>query len=183
MYEHATSISGGGNRSFLVVGTQLPWIEALALELNASHITTLDYTRKTYGPTQPELRWHHVNDYLDSMLSGNLVTELFDNAASYSSIEHSGLGRYGDALAPDGDIDALKQIHCLLKPNGLLFLGLPTSVDDSSYVDFNFHRVYGSKRLARLIGNGGWHLLSREREAHNFHTVFVLRKVERQCEV
>jgi hypothetical protein len=30
---------------------------------------------------------------------------LFDALVTYSSVEHAGLGRYGEALAPDADID------------------------------------------------------------------------------
>ena len=53
--------------------------------------------------------------------------ENFDVAMSFLSIEHTGLGRYGDALSPYGDVDADKQVHCMLKPGVLFFLALPTS--------------------------------------------------------
>ena len=38
----------------------------------------------------------------------------FDCAASISSIEHSGLGRYGDQLNPWGDLVATAKLGCLL---------------------------------------------------------------------
>ena len=37
--------------------------------------------------------------------------EPVDLIVSYSSLEHSGLGRYGDALNPDGDKDAVAQVR------------------------------------------------------------------------
>jgi len=157
-------------KSIVVIGTQLPWIEAIAYHLSASKITTLDYTRKKYETNK--LEWLHVNDYLDDLIMNNKI-ELFDNSASFSSIEHSGLGRYGDPLAPNGDIEAVQQVHCLLKNNGLFFLGLPTSADDSSYIEFNVHRVYGSKRLNRLLK--GWTFIQKVR-AKDWHSVFVLKK-------
>jgi hypothetical protein len=43
----------------------------------------------------------------------------------FSSLEHSGLGRYGDALNPWGDVEAAVQTWCLLKPGGIFFMGLP----------------------------------------------------------
>ena len=159
------------NKTLVVIGTQIPWIEAIAYYLSASKITTLDYTRKKYEESN-RLEWLHVNDYLDDLILNNKI-ELFDNSVSFSSIEHSGLGRYGDPLAPNGDIEAVQQVHCLLKYNGLFFLGLPTSDNDLSYIQFNVHRVYGSKRLNRLFK--GWTLIQKVREK-DWHAVYVLKK-------
>ena len=35
-------------KSLVVIGTQIPWVEAIAYHLSVSRITTLDYTRKQY---------------------------------------------------------------------------------------------------------------------------------------
>jgi hypothetical protein len=169
MKKYLAKIKG---KSLVVVGTQQPWVEAIGYYLNASQITTLDYTRKIYELDR--LEWLHVNDYLDDLISNKKKMEQFDNSASFSSVEHSGLGRYGDPLSPEGDIDAVQQVHCLLKPNGLFFLGLPTSTDDSSYIEFNAHRVYGSKRLGLLLD--GWTQLEQVKCVNNVETIFVLRK-------
>jgi hypothetical protein len=159
------------SQSLVVIGTQLPWIEAIGYALTASKITTLDYTRKKYETDR--LEWLHVNDYLDDLISDKKQIEEFDNAASFSSIEHSGLGRYGDPLSPDGDIDAVRQVHCMLKPDGLFFLGLPASNDDSSYIEFNAHRFYGSKRLNVLFN--GWNKID-QKKCHDIHTIYLLKK-------
>ena len=37
---------------------------------------------------------------------------------TYSSLEHSGLGRYGDSLNPWGDLITMAKAWCLLKPKG-----------------------------------------------------------------
>jgi hypothetical protein len=161
------------NRTILIMGTQMPWVEAITYELLASKITTLDYTRRKYEEESNRLEWFHVNDYLDDLIQNNKI-ELFDNSASFSSIEHSGLGRYGDPLSPNGDIDAVQQVHCLLKPNSLFFLGLPSSDDETkSYIEFNAHRVYGRKRLDKLFV--GWNLIDKLK-CHDFHTIYVLKK-------
>ena len=98
-------------KSLVVIGTRMPWVEAIGYSLLVSQITTLDYTRKHYE--NERLEWLHVNDYLDDLISNKRKIETFDASASYSSIEHSGLGRYGDPLSPEGDIDAVQQVHCL----------------------------------------------------------------------
>jgi hypothetical protein len=73
-----------------------------------------------------------------------------DYVATFSSIEHSGLGRYGDELNPEGDVEALAQAWCMMKPGALLLLGLPMSCQDRGYIEFNAHRVYGWARLAYI---------------------------------
>lgn len=62
----------------------------------------------------------------------------------------------------------------MLKPGGLLFLGLPTSDDGSSYIVFNAHRIYGTSRLQLLFEN--WNLIEQKASEPNGHTIFVLQK-------
>ena len=114
---------------------------------------------------------------MNYLIKNNKIEE-FDNAASFSSIEHSGLGRYGDPLDPNGDIKAVRQVHCMIKPGGLFFLGLPAIDKNKGYIEFNAHRVYGNKRLAKLFS--GWELLEETKRTESYetgiHTVFVLKK-------
>jgi hypothetical protein len=72
----------------------------------------------------------------------------YDGAISISSVEHSGLGRYGDPLDPDGDLKSMKFLHGKLKPGALLFLSVPIGKDQ---ILWNAHRVYGRERLPLLI--------------------------------
>ena len=171
MFNHSSFIR---QKTFVVIGTQVAWIEAIALELSASKITTLEYTRKSYE--QKELEWLHVYDYLEYLLENNLI-EQFENAASYSSIDHSGLGRYGEPLSPYGDVEAVAQIHCMIKPNGYFFLGLPTSKDDSSYIEFNTQRIYGESRLELLLD--GWKVIDKAKNLGDTFddTLFILQKL------
>jgi hypothetical protein len=159
------------DKKAVVIGTTQPWLEATCLNAGASKVTTLEFTRKEYEQKEI-LEWFHVQDYMNYLITNGKMEE-FDNAVSYSSIEHTGLGRYGDPLDPNGDIKAVNQVHCMIKPGGLFFLGLPTSKDNSSYIEFNAHRVYGHKRLAKLFV--GWDVLD-ETPRTQVHSVFVLRK-------
>ena len=159
------------NRTLAVIGTQVPWIESIGVAIGCSRIVTLDYTRSKYE--HENMEWMHVNDYLDNAMK-NRILEEFDTIASYSSLEHAGLGRYGDPLNPNGDIDAVKQIHCMLKPGGLFFLALPTNKNGSSHIVFNAHRVYGNARLRLLFD--GWNYLMKKKDSFGEHTIFVLQK-------
>jgi hypothetical protein len=77
----------------------------------------------------------------------NLKDE-FDILVSYSSIEHSGLGRYGDPLNPSGDFETMTHCYTSLKPNGIFFLGIPVGNDT---LVWNAHRVYGPIRFPALV--------------------------------
>jgi SAM-dependent methyltransferase len=60
------------------------------------------------------------------------------------TIEHVGLGRYGDPLDPQGDLKAINELKRVLKPGGdLLFVtpvGKPT-------IAFNAHRIYSYEQV------------------------------------
>ena len=109
--------------------------------------------------------------------------ELFDVVFSYSSLEHSGLGRYGDVLAPFGDAEAVAQMWCLVRPGGLFFLALPSFSDDSRrrqrcHIVWNAHRVYGYVRLQHVSAN--WQVLD-EVNMHQRglpHFLYVLRRLQ-----
>ena len=61
------------------------------------------------------------------------VTPFFDTVISYSSIEHSGLTRYGDAPHPWGDLVAMAKSWCFVKERGWAFIGIPTYKTDRIY--------------------------------------------------
>ncbi|KAK6746593.1 hypothetical protein RB195_000085 [Necator americanus] len=77
----------------------------------------------------------------------------FDFAISFSSIEHSGLGRYGDPIDPIGDLREVLKVMCLLKQGGLFFIGFPTGQDAILY---NAHRYYGRIRTAMIMTGFEW---------------------------
>lgn len=62
----------------------------------------------------------------------------------------------------------------MLKPNGILFLGIPVAVDRKGYIEFNKQRVYGNLRLKDLFD--GWKILGGKRSDDDFHTVYILQK-------
>ena len=75
----------------------------------------------------------------------------FDVVVSISSIEHDGLGRYGDPINPRGDLRAMSEFKELLRPGGLLLLAVPIGSDA---LVWNAHRIYGRIRWPLLTA--GW---------------------------
>ena len=142
---HSDAIRGG---SGIVLGTRRPWAEVILARHGALLTVTVEYgaihsSHDTIVATTPK-------QLAAFMLQS---PRAFDFVFTFSSLEHSGLGRYGDELNPYGDLEAVAQSWCALKPGGLLFLGLP-SVDPQGSKDelvWNAHRMYGPRRLAQMF--------------------------------
>lgn len=127
-----------------IIGSVTPWYEAIVLAYGG-HPVSIDYNKIISD--HPEIKALTVQEYDKDPI-------LFDAIISISSIEHDGLGRYGDPINPNGDLEAMQKLKKMLKPNGLLFLAVPIGQD---YLFWNAHRVYGKKRLPLLIN--GWNLI------------------------
>jgi hypothetical protein len=64
-------------------------------------------------------------------------------------LEHIGLGRYGDAIDPLGDIVAANELKRVLAPGGILYMVLP--VASINKICFNAHRIYSFKSVLSLF--------------------------------
>jgi len=117
-----------------------PWYEAVCLAYGGSP-TTVEYNEIEFG----DLRLTAIHPV---QLENHGMQ--FDAAFSFSSFEHDGLGRYGDPINPDGDLEAMALWRSYLKPGGLMYLTVPIGADK---VVFNAHRIYGRARLPELIKN------------------------------
>jgi hypothetical protein len=132
----------------LVLGSENPWLEIILARAGAKHVVTIEYGQ--VESQHPRLTVVTPASFAAFMLS---APRQFDFAATFSSIEHSGLGRYGDELNPYGDLEAAAETWCALRPGGYFFLGLP-SVDARASKDvlyWNAHRYYGPLRLAQIF--------------------------------
>merc|ERR1712187_567655 len=115
----------------------------ILLAHGAGEVTTIEY-RKIISH-HPRLHTMTNEDVVDLFLKTQGKQPLFDGGATYSSIEHSGLGRYGDALNPWGDIIAVAKMWCVTRVGGKMLLGLPSATAMEDRVDFNLLRMYGKR--------------------------------------
>ena len=132
-----------------VVGSETPWIEAMLLNLRNT-VTTIEYNVPDcahFEGLQCQGYFEHFAQYSAAEAKGD--GGRYDAVVTFSSIEHSGLGRYGDPLNPDGDIETMRAIHRNLRPGGLLLWGGPVGADA---LVWNAHRIYGPLRLLLLFG-------------------------------
>lgn len=128
----------------LVVGSEIPWAEGTLLSFGAEHITTLEFGH--IDSRHPQITTYTPSNFTLSFLEGRLKP--FDFAFTYSSIEHDGLGRYGDLINPVGDLQTMAKLRDLVVPGGVVFLGAPCCYDR---LEWNAHRVYGPARLPLLF--------------------------------
>jgi hypothetical protein len=100
-------------------------------------------------------------DYRPAMLElDNLVsekadlTDLFFDANSIESlscmhtVEHIGLGRYGDPIDPSGDLKAIKELKRVVKPGGSLLFVTPVG---KARIIFNAHRIYSAVAIEKAF--------------------------------
>jgi len=142
----ALARAGAAGSTGVVLGSEGPWVECLALNQGAAAVWTWEYSR--VASTHPRLFAAPTREMAARFAAGTLP--LMDWAVSFSSLEHSGLGRYGDAPNPEGDRDALEEAWCMLRPGATLALGVPMSCERAGRTEFNAHRVYGYARLAHV---------------------------------
>ena len=87
-----------------VMGSGTPWYESFCLAYSAKP-TTIEYNRII--SKDGRLNVMTVEAYDRQPLK-------FDAAISISSFEHDGLGRYGDPLNPNGDLDAMRKMRSVV---------------------------------------------------------------------
>lgn len=122
-------------KDVLVIGSTAPWYEAVCVEFGAKSVTVLEYGNRP--------KFHELIDYKKE------TTDKFDVVLTISSLEHDGLGRYGDPLDPDADLKWMKKCkNVYMKSDGILILAIPIGVDRTY---FNVHRVYGEKRFPLIL--------------------------------
>lgn len=132
----------------LVIGSTTPWYESVCIASGAASCTTIDYNRLRYE--HPLIQTLTLAEF--AAASGSHRRH-FDAILSISSFEHDGLGRYGDPLAPDADLAAMKTALQYANPVGStvttrLFLAVPVGPD---CVVWNAQRIYGPLRLPLLV--------------------------------
>ena len=60
------------------------------------------------------------------------------------TIEHIGLGRYGDEIDPQGDIKSINELKRVLKAGGDLLFVTPVG---KPRIEFNAHRIYSYEQI------------------------------------
>jgi hypothetical protein len=148
------------------------WYASVALAFNARKVRIVEYNPLV--SKHPNLEVFQCDQFWEDPIKS-------DFAFSISSFEHDGLGRFGDPIDPNADLDIMKKMKSIVKKRGLLFLAVPIGKD---VIKWNLNRVYGKIRFPKLIE--GWELIDsfgfKEEDFNreigkNIQPVFVLRNI------
>ena len=104
---------------------------------------------EVYGIDIYPYKRRHPNFHFTKLdiLKAKFKRSFFDVVISLSTIEHIGLGFFGEKVDLDGDRKAIKKINFLLKRRGILLLTAPFGKP----FDSSWYRVYDKKRLLKLL--------------------------------
>jgi SAM-dependent methyltransferase len=86
-------------------------------------------------------------DLLDLPFADNSIPSL----SCMHTVEHVGLGRYGDPLDYDGDLKAIKELKRVLAVGGHLLFVVPLGRENRIF--FNAHRVYTKQHVLDLFAD------------------------------
>ena len=107
-----------------------------------------------YRPAQVELdRFYSAKADLTQLFFGD------DSVPSLScmhTVEHIGLGRYGDPIDYDADLKAMKELARVLAPGGNLLFVTPIGKEDK--IHFNAHRIYTARAIKTCFETFGLRL-------------------------
>jgi hypothetical protein len=67
------------------------------------------------------------------------------------TIEHFGLGRYGDTVDPEGHLKGLSQLKKMVAPGGVIYLSTPIG---PQRIEYNAHRVFSAITLRDWFADG-----------------------------
>lgn len=76
----------------------------------------------------------------DATNLSNIADDAIESISALCSLEHFGLGRYGDPIDPDAHKKVFQNIQRVLKKGGDLYLSLPVAA--TCRLEFNAHRIY-----------------------------------------
>jgi len=128
------------NKKILVIGSISPWIECFLLNKKASMVYTTDVNIIEIE-----------SEKICFILESELLNHTFDLIISFSSIEHIGLGRYGDDIDPDGDLKYVNNLLKIIHNESYMMIGVP--VAENYKVDGDWHRIYDEKRIKELFNS------------------------------
>ena len=112
----------------------------------------------------------------------DLTNIFFEDNSQYCvscmhTIEHIGLGRYGDPIDPNADIKAINELKRIIKPDGHLLIVVPIG---KPKIMFNAHRIYSYEMIINLMNGFNLKEFSMGYDNQDFKTNANPKDVENQ---
>lgn len=94
---------------------------------------------KFYDYRPADLRLSGLSSEKGDLLKLPFADNSIKSLSCMHTVEHIGLGRYGDPIDPDGDLKAIKELKRVLAHGGSLLFVVPIG---RPMIQFNAHRIY-----------------------------------------
>lgn len=95
------------------------------------------------------LQHPNVTSVKGTICNSSFADETFEAVTCISTLEHIGLGHYGDSTETDSDIKAVQEISRILKRHGKFILTVPYGIRTTT----SFLRIYDKELLNSLISS------------------------------
>ena len=104
-------------------------------------------------------------------------TNSIESLSCMHTIEHIGLGRYGDPIDPEGDVKAIEELKRVVKPQGNILFVVPVG---KPKIAFNAHRIYATKMITDLFNGFSLKQFSLISDTGEFHFEGSLELADQQ---
>lgn len=134
-------ISLFGKSIAILDSSNMPWLPVILINNGARDVTIVHTEINSFcvSVDQPGLKSMSFQEFANSGTK-------YDYIFAFYLLHHMGLGRFGDVLSPNRDLEVMTILTD--KTKKLLFVSIPIGTDK---LIWNAHRIYGSKRFSRLI--------------------------------
>lgn len=122
----------------------------ISSSLYFSAILSASIPVKFYDYRPAKLKLNNLETYFADLTKLPFPDNSLHSLSCLHTVEHVGLGRYGDALDPEGDIKAINELKRVLAPNGSLLFVVPLG---QPKIEFNAHRIYSYQMILDLFAD------------------------------
>ena len=144
----------------LDIGSYRDWLAGV---MASYPVTTVDVRERKSNLSNEKI----INQDVRNL---NMADNSMDMVSTLHTIEHFGLGRYGDEFDPDGDKKAISHFLRVIKPGGHFLFSVPVTAGDAC-IAFNSHRIYSMNMVREWMQD-----LTLKNE------VFIKRKPAKLCD-
>jgi len=97
-----------------------------------------------YDYRPAELNLSNLKSAHADLTNLNFLNDSLNSLSCMHTVEHVGLGRYGDPIDPEGDLKAISELKRVLAKGGSLLFVVPVG---RPKIEFNAHRIYSYEQV------------------------------------
>lgn len=116
----------------------------IASTLHFSTIVSAFVPTEFYDYRPAELHLDNLQSKHGDLMQLPFAENSVESLSCMHTIEHVGLGRYGDPIDYDGDLKAIAELKRVLAPGGTLIFVTPVG---KPRIEFNAHRIYAYEQI------------------------------------